>query len=89
MKQINISVPDEVFEQFGSEDSARAALEELLVVNAVRTHTLSRGQGARLMGKDLWTFDEILARHDVPTLDLSDDEVREQARPLRTHPDPE
>ena len=41
----------------------------------------SRGQGALILNKEsVWELGDILARHDVPTLDLDPAELKEHVR---------
>lgn len=90
VKEISsVRIPDELYDVLGSVEHTRGWLEQLAVIEAVRRHVLSRGQAATLLGVSGWDIDELLAEHDVPTLDvptldLDPDELREQNQPLAT-----
>ena len=66
--QINLTIPEEIARSFG-EDAAsveKAALEGL-VVEGVRSGTLSRGQARRLLGfQTRYEVDGFLKAHGVP-----------------------
>lgn len=83
MKRLDdVQVPDEYVDSMGSEEAAREDLRKLSVVEAVRRHFVSRGQAADLLGVSLWDIDEILAEHNVPTLELTPEELIEQTQPI-------
>lgn len=83
MKRLDdVHVPDEYLESMGGEEAARRDLQKLSVVEAVRRHFISRGQAANLLGVSMWDIDDILAEHNVPTLELTHEELLEQIQPI-------
>ena len=64
-------------------DQAEQTLAEVGVAELVRQGVLSSGKAARLLGLDRWEFAELLARYNVPSVDLSLDELQEEEERLR------
>lgn len=64
-------------------DRAEQTLAEVGVAELVRQGVISSGKGAKLLGLDRWEFDELLARCNVPSLDLTMDELKEEEERLR------
>lgn len=63
-------------------DQASAIMAEAAVIELVRSGAISAGKGAELLGLTRWVFDDLLAKHDVLSLELSPDELADQLRPL-------
>lgn len=63
-------------------DQASAIMAEAAVIELVRSGAISAGKGAELLGLTRWAFDDLLAKHDVLSLELSLDELADQLRPL-------
>lgn len=63
-------------------DQASAIMAEAAVIELVRSGAISAGKGSELLGLTRWVFDDLLAKHNVLSLELSADELADQLRPL-------
>ena len=64
-------------------DKAEDVLSELAVAELVRQGIISSGMGSKMLEMDRWQFADILAKYNVPSIDTTVDEVREEAAELR------
>jgi len=64
------------------QDQASTVMAEAAVVELVRSGGISAGKGAELLGLTRWAFDDLLGRHNVPSLELSPEELTRQLLPL-------
>lgn len=71
----------EFFEQTYA-DKAEDVFLQSAVLEQVRTGALSSGRAAKLLGLDRWQFSELLAEHDVPSTDLTPEELESDVRNL-------
>jgi predicted HTH domain antitoxin len=78
VKILKVTVPDEFVEALGSESAAQEEITRLTVIELVRQHTLGRGQAASLLKMDRIAFDDLLAKHQVPSFELLPGESMEQ-----------
>lgn len=77
----SVEVPTEFVQDVGGEEAAREEVKRLTVVELVRKHVVSAGKGAELLDMNRWDFEDLLAAHDVPSLDISPEELdRDLAR---------
>jgi predicted HTH domain antitoxin len=63
-------------------ERASDVMAEVGIIELVRAGTISAGKGAEVLGLTRWAFEDLLARHNVPSLELSSEELTEQLRPL-------
>jgi len=73
----SVEVPAEFVQDVGGEEAAREEVKRLTVVELVRKHVISAGKGAEMLGMNRWDFEALLAAHDVPSLDVSAEELDE------------
>lgn len=64
-------------------EQAEQTLAEVGVAELVRQGIISSGKGAKLLGLDRWEFADLLARYNVPSVDLTIDELKEEEERLR------
>ncbi|MBV6418480.1 MAG: hypothetical protein CMLOHMNK_03344 [Steroidobacteraceae bacterium] len=63
-------------------DQASTIMAEAAVIELVRSGAISAGKGGDLLGLTRWAFDDLLAKHNVLSLELSAEELADQLRPL-------
>ena len=64
-------------------EKAEEILAEVGVAELVRLGVISTGSGSTLLGMDRWEFMHVLAKYDVPSIDVTLEEVEEEAARLR------
>ena len=78
-----VNLPDEfVDEQRGPEKLAGLARESLLM-QLLRTGTISQGKVAELLGVDRWTLVDIMNAHDVPFFNVTELDLGDMVEELR------
>jgi len=65
------------------QDKAEEVLAELAIAELVRQGRISPGTASKLLGMDRWQFADVLAKYNVPSLDVTAEEVHEEAQRLR------
>jgi len=78
-KTVEVLIPEEVVNVWGTESALAKTLAQLAVVELVREQKLSVGKASELQGIPYWEMMEILSRHDVPFVNFSEDELNQQA----------
>ena len=80
--KLDLELPEEIFAQLeGPEIEKR--VREALVMDLLREHQLSQGKAAELLGLSRHELFDLMARHHVPVIDLSADELKsELQKPL-------
>ena len=80
--KLDLELPEEIFAQLeGPEIEKR--VKEALVMDLLREHQLSQGKAAELLGLSRHELFDLMARHHVPVIDLSADELKsELQKPL-------
>lgn len=92
MRTLAVELPESVVRKLGrtTQDATRH-LAELAIVELFRQGEVSSGWAARQLGIGKDDFIRLLARHGVPYIDLSEEELRQQveaAMPSRSRPTP-
>ena len=77
-KAITVEIPDDVLNFWGTERQLAKTLSQLSVVELVREGKLSTGKACELLGISRWEFMELLAHHNVPTANFSEEELNQQ-----------
>lgn len=76
---IETQVPEDVYQTLQAHGVFRehlsAQARELLAIRFYKERALSLGQAARLAGQTRWSFIELLAAHNVPVIDYTDEEL--------------
>ena len=80
--KLDLELPEEIFAQLeGPEIEKR--VKEALVMDLLREHQLSQGKAAELLALSRHELFDLMARHHVPVIDLSADELKsELQKPL-------
>jgi len=80
--KLDLELPEEIFAQIeGPEIEKR--VKEALVMDLLREHQLSQGKASELLGLSRHELFDLMARHHVPVIDLSADELKsELQKPL-------
>jgi len=63
-------------------ERASDVMAEVAVVELVRAGVISEGKASEVLGITRWAFEDRLVRYNVPSIDLSTEELAEQLRPL-------
>jgi predicted HTH domain antitoxin len=66
MKIIEIAVPEEIVNVFGSEDATRKAAQKAFILGLVQRGIISKGKAAELLGISLWDLPELVAQYQIP-----------------------
>jgi len=77
-RQVTFEVPDEIANVWDSTEVLARRAPELMVLDALRERWISTGKAAELLGISLWECHELAAQHDVPTVAMSEDELRQE-----------
>jgi predicted HTH domain antitoxin len=77
-KAITIQIPDDVLPFWETENRLVRTLSYLSVVELVREGKLSAGKASELLELTRWELMDLLARHDVPTVNFSKEELEQQ-----------
>ncbi len=59
-------------------DKAEDVLSEVAVAELIRQGVISSGVGSKLLGMDRWQFVDVLERYNVPSTDVTLDELKEE-----------
>jgi len=80
-----VELPESVVQKLGqtTQDAARH-LAELAYIELFRQGEVSSGWAAEQLGIDKDDFLDLLARHDVPYIDMSEEELRQQLQAARS-----
>ncbi len=80
--KLDLELPDEIFAQLEGREIERR-VKEALVMDLLREHQLSQGKAAELLGLNRHELFDLMAKHHVPVIDLSPDELKsELQKPL-------
>jgi len=78
LRQVVVDVPDEMVTLWGSTEAVARGATQALVLDALARHQVSAGKAAELLGVSLWDLHELMAAHNVPTADLSEEELERE-----------
>ena len=80
--KLDLELPDEILAQFEGRE-IETKVKQALVAELLREHRLSQGKAAELLGLSRHELFDLMAKHHVPVIDLSADELkRELQKPL-------
>jgi len=80
--RLDLELPDEVFAQLEGREIEKR-VKEALVIDLLREHHLSQGKAAELLDLSRHELFDLMAKHHVPVIDLSADELKsELQKPL-------
>jgi predicted HTH domain antitoxin len=80
--KLDLKLPDEVFAQLEGREIEKR-VREALVMDLLREHRFSQGKAAELLGLSRHELFDLMAKHHVPLIDLSTDELKtELQKPL-------
>jgi predicted HTH domain antitoxin len=81
---LTVRLPEEVVRLFGATRAeATAFLTELVLAELYRRGEISGGYGAKVLGISKSDFIDVLAKHGVPYLDLTEKELRRELEAAR------
>lgn len=83
MKTIEISIPEELMDLFGSEEELKEKSKQAFALDLVRRGKISKGKAAELLGKNLWDLPQLLVEYQMPWFTYSEEELEEDLRTLR------
>jgi predicted HTH domain antitoxin len=63
-------------------ERASDVMAEVAVIELVRAGAISEGKGSEVLGITRWAFEDLLVKHNVPSIELSAEELAEQLQPL-------
>ena len=72
---VKLELPDEVATNLRDEDLAAKA-KEALTMELLREHEISQGKAAELLGIDRHTFFDLMAKYQVPVVDMTPEELQ-------------
>jgi predicted HTH domain antitoxin len=82
-----LELPEELVASFESLEVAGQEAKEAFVMELLRQGKLSQGKAAELLNVDHWQLMDLMAAHDVPATDMSEDELdAELSRWQQRHP---
>jgi len=74
-RQVTFEVSDDIVGLCGSTEALARRARELVVLDALRERRISTGKAAELLGTSVWELHELAARHQIPTVEMSADEL--------------
>ena len=74
---LELELPDEVAATLGAAEVVGKA-REAFVMALLREHRVSQGKAAELLGVSRADFFPLMSRHQVPTVDLSPEELQQE-----------
>ena len=78
-KHFKVELPEEVVAGFGWQDAeVPSRMRETLVMELLRRHVISQGKAAALLGISRWDIFEVMGRYQVPAIDLTAEELKEE-----------
>ena len=83
MREVKIKIPDEFLFMWESEEAALEEVRKLFVLALVANKKISQGRGAELLDLDRWDFMDLMAKYNVPTLDIEPEELGKGVENLR------
>ncbi len=76
-RTLNVSLPEQAIELLGpAPEQAARELQILAFIELFRRGEISSGWAAEYLGIGRWDFIELLAKHDVPYIDMTEEELR-------------
>lgn len=75
--RLDLELPDEVFAQLEGREIEKR-VKQALVMDLLREHRLSQGKAAELLGLSRHELFDLMAKHHVPVIDLSADELKSE-----------
>jgi predicted HTH domain antitoxin len=80
--KLDLELPDEIFAQLEGREIEKR-VKQALVMDLLREHQLSQGKAEELLGLSRHELFDLMAKHHVPVIDLSKDELKsELQKPL-------
>jgi predicted HTH domain antitoxin len=78
-KQFEVMLPEEVVTWLGWQEAEVAyKVREALVMELLRRHVISRGKAVELLQLNPWDLYEVMDRYQVPAIDMTPEEVRQE-----------
>jgi predicted HTH domain antitoxin len=78
-KRFEVELPEEVLAGFGWQDrEVPERLREALVMELLRRHVISQGKAAELLNMSRWDIFDVMSRYNVPAIDLTADELKQE-----------
>jgi DNA-binding NtrC family response regulator len=74
---VRFELPDEVASNLRDEDLA-AKVKEAFMMELLREHAISQGKAAELLGIDRHTLFDMMAKYEVPVVDMTPEELRQE-----------
>lgn len=74
-RQVTFEVPDDIVGLCGSTEALARRARELMVLDALRERGISTGKAAELLGTSVWELHELAAQHQIPTVEMTGDEL--------------
>src|SRR5215831_6913107 len=77
--EVQLELPDEVATHLRDEDLAVKA-KEAFTMELLREHEISQGKAAELLGIDRHTLFDLMAKYQVPAIDMTPEELAEELK---------
>jgi len=81
--RFELELPEELRELFESEEAATRAAREALVLDLLNRGEISQGKAAELLGIDRWELLDLMAKHGLPVLAQTPEELASDVEALR------
>ena len=79
-KRVTFEVSDEIVGLCGSLEVLARRAQRLVVLDALRERRISTGRAAELLEIDVWELHELAARHQIPLVEMGEDELEQELR---------
>ena len=75
-KRFQVDLPEEILTRFGwTEAEVPHRVPEALVMELLRKHAISQGKAAELLGLSRWDLYDVMARYQVPAIEMTPEEL--------------
>ncbi|MFZ6016350.1 MAG: UPF0175 family protein [Nitrospirota bacterium] len=77
-KQVVLEFPVELPEETLKDKEALQKGKEAMVFELLRKGEISQGKAAELLGIDRWTLFDLMAKYDIPVIDMTSEELEKE-----------
>lgn len=76
--QIELELPDEVFDEDFKVEDLQVRVKERLVIELLRGHKISQGKASELLGISRWALMDLMAKQKLSVIDMSEEELQQE-----------
>ena len=85
-QKIEVELPEEILSCFESLKEAEDKAKQGVILDLLRERKVSQGKAAELLGISRWELFDLIAKYNIPSFELSSEELEEGLRNLNETP---